>query len=112
MTSSATPDALIASITADRPILATFDFADKTFDVIRKPSTLLIAELARTGSGDPEAIGVLAEFFEVTLGKDGYRIFKKAFNEADLDEDQDVLMGILSDVLEQTLGRPTRSSKN
>ena len=108
MTLSATPDALDASVASVRPVLATIDFAGKTFDVIRKPSTLLIAELARTGSGEPDAIGVLAEFFEVTLGKEGYHDFKRAFNEADLDNDNEVLMGLLSEVLEKTLGRPTQ----
>lgn len=48
----------------------TVTFEGVAYKIERKPNTLLISELARTGSGDPEAMAVLAEFFEVTLGSE------------------------------------------
>ena len=102
-----TTNALTASQNADKPVLATFDFNGKTYDVVRKPSSLLLAELARVGSGDPEAIGVLAEFFEVTMGREGYQAFRRDFYAAEVEDDSEVLMALLSEVLEKALGRPT-----
>ncbi len=78
---------------------------DTVFDIVAKPDALLLAELARTGSGDPEAFGVIAEFFEYTLGKDGYRAFKRAVRAENLEEGQ--LMEKLQEILEKTLARPT-----
>lgn len=104
----AAPDALDASIKSARPVLTTVVVGDEEFKVTRKPPTLLVAELARTDSGNPEAIGVLAEFFEVTMGKEEYNRFKRAFYAADFDEEAEELMSRLSKVLEDTLGRPTR----
>ncbi len=72
------------------------------YGIVRKPNTLLLSELARTGSGDPEALGVFAEFFEVTLG-DNYRAFKKAMYR----QEDEVLQAKLQEVVEKTLGRPT-----
>ncbi len=80
----------------------TFDGVDYT--IVRKPNTLLISELARTGSGDPEALAVFADFFQVTLG-DGYQAFKKAIYRSD-DADE-AMQGLLQEILEKTLGRPT-----
>ncbi len=58
-------------------VARTFEAYGETFIVVRTPPTLLLSELARTGSGDPSAIGVLAEFFEVILGPVEYRRFKR-----------------------------------
>lgn len=107
------PDALGASIAEERAEerethVATIDFAGDTFKIHRKPPTLLLAELARTNSGDPEAMGVLAEFFEVTLGKDEYNRFKRAVYSYDGPEAEDeILSGLMAGVIERTLGRPT-----
>ena len=78
---------------------------DEVFDIVAKPDALLLAELARTGSGDPEAFGVIAEFFEYTLGREGYRLFKKAVRAEGYE--QEALMEKLQHILEVTLARPT-----
>jgi hypothetical protein len=78
---------------------------DEVFTIVAKPDALLLAELARTGSGDPEAFGVIAEFFEYTLGREGYRLFKKAVRAEGLSQEQ--LMEKLQHILEVTLARPT-----
>ncbi|WP_394620951.1 hypothetical protein JNUCC0626_18210 [Lentzea sp. JNUCC 0626] len=77
------------------------------YSIERKPSTLLVSELARTGSGDPEAMGVFADFFECTLGSN-YPAFKKAVYRSDSDDVEADLQKALQDVLEKTLGRPTK----
>lgn len=105
-------DPLAASITEERAEqtgapLTTFEFDGETYKVHRKPPTLLLAELARTNSGDPEAVGVLAEFFEVVMGKDEYRRFRSAFYAADVEDDDEVLSDLMAEVIEKTLGRPT-----
>lgn len=79
--------------------LGTVTAYGQEFHVTRKPPTLLLAELGRTGSGDPEAMGVIAEFFSVTLGADEYRRFKKAAYGADNGDDVEVLMEALTAVL-------------
>jgi hypothetical protein len=85
--------------------LGVIEVDDEKFDIIEKPDALLLAELARTGSEDPEAFGVIAEFFEFTLGKAAYARFKKTVRAARLDDE--ALMGKLQEVLEKTMGRPT-----
>lgn len=96
-----------AAITAKRDEgFGSIEFDGKEYGIVRKPNTLLLAELARTSSGDPEAMGVFAEFFEVTLG-DNYRGFKRDVFRSDAADDESVLMGLLQDILEKTLGRPT-----
>ncbi len=87
--------------------LGSIEFDGKTFPIARKPNALLLSELARTGSGDPEAFGVIAEFLSVTLGPDTYRDFKKAYYASDVADDEGVLMAKLQEILEATMGRPT-----
>jgi len=81
------------------------EFDGVEYPILRKPNSLLLSELARTSSGDPEAMGVFAEFFEATLGDVTYRAFKKAAYRSGA-EDED-LMAVLQTILEKTLGRPT-----
>lgn len=98
----------------------TFDAFGETFTVHRKPPTLLLSELARTGSGDPNAVGVIAEFFEFVLTQrtapeDGgepvfdaaeYRRFKRtAYNAA---EDEGALAAAVQAALEASFATPTR----
>lgn len=87
--------------------LATVAFDDKTYKVWRKPPTLMLAELARTGTEDPEAVGVLAEFFEITMGKDEYRRFRTAVYTSDLPDVDEAMTDVMSEIVEKTLGRPT-----
>jgi hypothetical protein len=81
----------------------TFDGVE--YPVARKPNSILLSELARTGTGDPESMGVLAEFFEATLGDKTYRDFKRHTYRYDGDE-SDVL-AVVGQIMENTLGRPT-----
>lgn len=85
----------------------TFDAFGRTWTVVRKPDLLLLSELARTDSGDPAALGVLAEFFEVTLGREVYGEFKRAFRASDEAGDDEALPRCLAHVIEVSVGRPT-----
>ncbi len=67
----------------------TFSAYGDTFIILRTPPTLLISELARTNTGAPEAVGVIAEFFETVLGPVEYHRFKKASYAYDADSDAD-----------------------
>ena len=106
MAKTTAPNALTASANADRPVLGTVEVGEEKFNIIRKPSTLMLAELARTGSGDPESIGVLADFFETTLGKDDYPRFRRAVFAAE--DADDLLPTLVGEVMEQAFGRPTK----
>lgn len=99
--------ALEAALADAKGTARTFDAFDETWTVVRKPSLLLLAELARTESGDPAALGVVADFFEVTLGKAAYQRFRKAFFTSDEAEDENLLGELLGKVIEVSVGRPT-----
>ena len=76
---------------------------DTEHEIKMAPPMLLLSELARTETGDPRALGVISEFFEVVLVD--YPAFKRALYSAD---DPNVAMtAAIQDVLEKTLGRPT-----
>src|SRR3954447_18004801 len=79
---------------------ATFD--GKPYKIARKPNPLLLSELGRVDSGEPAAMGVIAEFFENTLAD--YRAFKKAVYTSETEVDEQVLMVVLQEILEKTLG--------
>lgn len=86
--------------------LGSIEVGEQTFEIVETPDALLLAELARVGSADPEAMAVIAEFFEFTLGgKPAYLAFKKAVRAARLSDEE--LMGKLQEVIEKTMGRPT-----
>lgn len=85
--------------------LGVIEIGDEKFDIVEKPDALLLSELARTGTEDPEAFAVIAEFFEHTLGKAAYVRFKRKVRAERLDDA--ALMQKLQEVLEKTMGRPT-----
>lgn len=87
------------------PVYGSVTFDGVDYPISRKPNTLLLSELARTGSGDPETLGVLAEFFEATLGPETYRAFKRHTYRYDGDEAD--ILAVVGQVMEKTLGRPT-----
>jgi len=92
--------------TADKPDFGTATFNGVEYKIAKMPNPLLLSELGRVGSGDPEAMGVIAEFFENTLTD--YRSFKKAVYTAPSElADEEALMGVLQEILEKTMGRPT-----
>lgn len=81
----------------------TFEYGGETWEVRAKAPTLMLAEFARTDSGDAEAMSVLADFFELVLG-DQYRAFRtKVYKSGNDDE----FMELFNTVLELSLGRPT-----
>lgn len=102
-------DAEIAEAKAEAkgatPDYGTIEFDGVEYAIEHKPNTLLLSELARTNSGEPEALAVYADFFETTLGPTQYRKFKRAvFRKDDVEEE---LGRLLREVLEKSLGRPT-----
>ena len=105
-----TTDAMTADIQAAKtstPAYPPVTFRGVEYAITRKPSTLLLSELARTTSGDPEALAVFAEFFESTLGKETYRAFKRHVFNAEEEVGQDELFEVLQAIMENSLARPT-----
>lgn len=89
----------------DIDVLGTFSYEGETFEVIRKPGPLLLAEMARTHSNDPDAMAVLADFFEVVLGRDAYRgKFRPLAYAA---KDPDSVYTAVGDAIQAAAGRPT-----
>lgn len=84
----------------------TLDFDGESYTIERKPNTLLIAELARTSTEGPEAVGVIADFFQAVLGSE-YPRFRKHFFTSEAAEDEAVIGSLIGQVLEKMLGRPT-----
>lgn len=84
----------------------TFEFHGETYTVEKRPNPLLLAEMARTDSDDPEALGVIADFFELTLGKEQYRTFRRNFYALE-DEEGLALSEVITLVMEAAFGRPT-----
>jgi hypothetical protein len=82
------------------------EFDGVEYAIVHKPNTLMISEMSRIGSDDPEAIGIIAEFFEVTLG-DNYKAFRKAAYRSPNGTDER-LAQLLQEVVEKSLGRPTQ----
>lgn len=75
----------------------------ESFVIERKPPMLMLSEMARTSTGDPEAVGVIAEFFQTVLAD--YPAFKRALYATE-DPDEE-MSNALQVVMEKTLGRPT-----
>ena len=101
---------VIDSFTVERDeaagVLATFTAFDREWTIVKKPPPLLLAELARTQTASPEAIGVVVDFFEVILGKEQYQQeFRWAFFDA-YDGDDEILGVVMGAALEAALGRP------
>lgn len=101
---------VVDSFTVERDeaagVLATFTALGREWTVVKKPPPLLLAEMARTQTGSPEAIGVVVDFFEVLLGKQQYQSeFRWAFFDAYQGNDE-LLGDVMGAALEAALGRP------
>lgn len=90
----------------EAPVYEPVEFRGVKYAVKRRPNTLLLSELARTQTGDPEALGVFAMFFESTLGE-AYPAFRKAVFTAEDEVEQAELFEVLQQIMEHTLARPT-----
>lgn len=99
-------DPLATDIAEKKEVPLTFEFAGEVWTVQRKPNMLLLSELARTDSGDPEALGVIAEFFEHTLGTE-YKRFKKAFYASPEADDNEYVGALIGKIVEVSVGRPS-----
>jgi len=83
--------------------LPTFEFAGRSWEIRKKPPTLMLAEFARAErTGNPEDIAVLAEFYELVLG-DQYPEFRRAVYTADEDES----VNLIPVIVEKATGRPS-----
>ena len=90
----------------DAGLAATFTALGRQWTVVKRPPPLLLAEMARTQTKDPTAIGVLVDFFEILLGKEQYQAeFRWAFFDA-YDGDDELLGEVMAAALEAALGRP------
>lgn len=101
---------VVDSFTVERDeaagILATFTAFDREWTIVKRPPPLLLAEMARTQTGSPEAIGVVVDFFEVLLGKEQYqREFRWAFFDA-YDGNDELLGDVIGAALGAAVGRP------
>jgi hypothetical protein len=96
------PDAVDVAITEAKNEYPTFEYGGETWEVRRRPPTLMLAEFARTDEEDAESISLLAEFFSLVLG-DQYSAFKRKVYAAE----DDTIVDLFHHVLEISLGRPT-----
>ena len=96
--------AVEASDVSGKP--GTFDALGRTWLIVKKPSPLMLAEMARSESQGPEGLAVFADFFQVTLGKVQYQEFRWAFEDA-YDGTEAFLGEVIAAALEGAYGRPT-----
>ena len=106
---AATPDALGAEISEVAGQPATFEMFGQTWEVLRKPPSLMIARLGRIDEDDPQAIGVLDQLIEHALGADQHKQFLNAyFAAAPADgDDQELFSETMTHILTASVGRPT-----
>jgi len=98
-------EATVVAVNDAKGVKPTFDFAGETWTIVKKPSMLMLAEFARTEtSDDASALGVLADFFEASLGEQYPRFRKIVFGGDFADED---VLGLIGVIVEKTMGRPT-----
>lgn len=90
----------------EAPRFGYLDFDGKQYGIQRKPSALLISELANVDADNPESIGIYAEFFDVVLGE-SYKAFRRHLFRSEAGESDEILSELLAQVLEKTSGRPT-----
>lgn len=111
------PDAFDAAKAAakESPVLGHITYADVEYPLIKRPNALLLAELSRLESDDPEAMGTLVDFFIETMGKSTYKAFRKAFfaqEFGEVTESVENLALVVQDIVTVTMGRPTEPSRN
>lgn len=100
-----------AKTAATEEPLGFMDYDGEQYPIVKRPNGLLLAELTRLDSDDPEAGGALVEFFQETLGREGYRKFKRAFYAQDFETTEasvEALALLMQSVVETTMGRPTK----
>ena len=102
-------DALGAEIAEVAGEPATFVMFDQTWEVLRKPPSLMIARLGRVDEDDPASIGVLDQLIEHALGKEQHRRFLSAYFEAAPADgnDQALFEEAMTHILSASIGRPT-----
>lgn len=107
--SKASPDALGAEIAEVAGQPATFVMFEQTWEVLRKPPSLMIARLGRIDADDPQSIGVLDQLIEHSLGKEQHKRFLVAYYAAaPADGDDQVLFEeAMTHILGASVGRPT-----
>lgn len=96
--------AVEASEVSGRP--GTFDALGRQWLIVRKPSPLLLAEMARAETKGPEGLGIVADLFQTILGDVQYQEFRWAFEDA-YDESEEFLGEVIAAALEGAFGRPT-----
>lgn len=98
-------EAVEVAVKEAKGVKPTFEFAGEEWTIVKKPSMLMLAEFARTEtSDDPATLGVLADFFEASLGEQYPRFRKIVFGGEFADED---VLGLIGVIVEKTMGRPT-----
>lgn len=95
--------------TPDVPVLATITYGDVEFDVTRKPSVFLIAELAHTDS-EGAALGVIHEFYSRVMSPAEFKRFRAVALDDEREPDVVVveLQKGIESTIEATMGRPTK----
>ena len=96
--------AVEASDVSGKP--GTFDALGRTWLIARKPSPLMLAEMARAEAKGPEGLAIVAALFQSMLGPVQYQEFRWAFEDA-YDGTEDFLGEVIAAALEGAFGRPT-----
>jgi hypothetical protein len=103
-------DALDAEIAELEPDTTPgFDMFGATWEVHRKPPSLMVARLGRVDENDPSAIGVLDQLIEHALGAEQHKAFLAAYYAAcpDDGDDSELLQEAMQHIFAATVGRPT-----
>jgi hypothetical protein len=95
-------EAVEVAISEAKNVNPTFEYGGETWEIKRRPPTLMLAEFARADTEDAESLSIMAEFFSLVLG-DQYNAFKKKVYATE----EDKTVELFYQVLEIALGRPT-----
>jgi hypothetical protein len=98
-------EAVDVAVNEAKNVKPTFEFAGEEWTIVKKPSMLMLAEFARTETSDnAAALGILADFFETSLGEQ-YPRFRKIIFSGEFDDEE--VLGLIAVIVEKTMGRPT-----
>lgn len=106
---SKAPNALAAEISEVGGELPTFEMFGRSWEVRKKPNTLMVAQLATVSAEDPNAVGVVFTMVKSALHPQDLPEFLAAYNEAAPADgnDAELFSELVAGIMGATTGRPT-----
>ena len=92
--------------------LATFAMFGQTWNVVKKPPTMMLSKLGTVRVGSPQAFEVVYQVAKHVLGPDQIGAFESAWFDAAPDDGDDsaLIAELLQEIMGAAYGRPTQSS--